>query len=529
MVQDRARPCGNPADKEFVMTARPDILFLVLDTQRVDRLSAYGFPEEISPHLDALAADATRFRHGISTAQWTIPSHTSMFTGVYPAVHRTQKSSSRVPAALPTLAERLQQGGYYTAAFCNNPLVGVVDNGLRRGFYSFLNYSGLLTSRPNQAGARSRLTGRYRQFFKRHLSKWLHRLQDSFARSDALLEFAFTPLMVPLWQTALSFKGNTGKSLNDAARLLVERKRVAQKQPIFAFVNVMGTHMPFHPKREYIERFAPDFLGDKAAQRYLQRFNSDVLGWLTPLGDDMDERRRAIISGMYNAEVATQDEQLGAFFERLRTSGALDRTHVIIVADHGDHLGEKDFVGHSISLYNELTHVPLIIRDPNGDLPRGATVDHPVSTRRLFHTALAAAGLADAGEERYSLAQGADLDRGVVFAEAITDENVLKIIRRQKPQLVAEYRCDQRRRAVWQTPYKLILTGEDYRELFNFVEDARETQNLAAAMPAKVAEMSEFLSDYERQAEAQAVPTGGVAGQSDPQLRQRLRALGYLE
>ena len=56
----------------------------------------------------------------------------------------------------------------------------------------------------------------------------------------------------------------------------------------------------------------------------------------------------------------------------LRTSGALDRTHVIIVADHGDHLGEKDFVGHSISLYNELTHVPLIIRDPNGDLPRGA-------------------------------------------------------------------------------------------------------------------------------------------------------------
>ncbi len=122
-----------------------------------------------------------------------------------------------------------------------------------------------------------------------------------------------------------------------------------------------------------------------------------------------------------------------------------------------------------------------------------------------------------------------DPDRGVVFAEAITDENVLKIIRRQKPQLVAEYRCDQRRRAVWQTPYKLILTGEDYRELFNFVEDPRETQNLAAAMPAKVDEMSEFLSDYERQAEAQAVPTGGAAGQSDPQLRQRLRALGYLE
>ncbi len=358
---------------------------------------------------------------------------------------------------------------------------------------------------------------------------WMHRLQDSFARSDALLEFAFTPLMVPVWQTALSFKGNTAKSLNDAARLLVERKNVDAQQPVFAFVNVMGTHMPFHPHRRHIERFAPDFLGDKAAQRYLQRFNSDVLGWLTPMGNDLNERRHTLISGMYNAEVATQDEQLGEFFARLRSGGVLDRTHVIIVADHGDHLGEKDFVGHSISLYNELTHVPLIIRDPNGDLPRGSVVEGPVSTRRLFHTALAAAGLADPYEETYSLARHADPDRGLVYAEALTDENVLKIIRRQKPALVAEYRCDQRRRAVWQTPYKFIVTGDDYRELFNFIEDPAETHNLAAAMPAKVAEMSEFLADYERQAEAQAVPIGGAVSQPDPQLSQRLRALGYLD
>ena len=129
------------------MTARPDVSFLVLDTS-VDRLSAYGFPEEISPHLDALAADATRFRHGISTTQWTILSHTSMFTGVYPAVHRTQKSSSRVPAR----CLRWQSG-------CNKaaitPRRSVTTRwsawsiaALRRGFYSFLNYSGLLTSRP---------------------------------------------------------------------------------------------------------------------------------------------------------------------------------------------------------------------------------------------------------------------------------------------------------------------------------------------------------------------------------------------
>ncbi len=98
------------------MTARPDILFLVLDTQRVDRLSAYGFPQDISPNLDALAADATRFEHGISTAQWTVPSHTSMFTGVYPAVHRTQKSSAPCPPRCPPW-----QSGCARAAITRRP------------------------------------------------------------------------------------------------------------------------------------------------------------------------------------------------------------------------------------------------------------------------------------------------------------------------------------------------------------------------------------------------------------------------
>jgi arylsulfatase A-like enzyme len=68
---------------------------------------------------------------------------------------------------------------------------------------------------------------------------------------------------------------------------------------------------------------------------------------------------------MYDAEVAYQDAMLGKFFDRLRQSGQLDNTLVIICADHGEHLGEKQFMGHSLSIYNELIRVPLIIRDPS--------------------------------------------------------------------------------------------------------------------------------------------------------------------
>jgi arylsulfatase A-like enzyme len=386
-----------------MVTSRPDILFIVLDTQRVDRLSCYGYDLPTTPNLDKFAATATRFETAIAPAQWTVPSHASMFTGLYPSEHTMVQSYSAMPENLTTLAERLRDGGYFTAGFCNNPLVGVINNGLRRGFLSFLNYSGLLTSRPNQAGTCSGWIGRYRQWFKRQLSGVMTRIQDAFARSDWLLSLSFTPLMVPLWQTALSFKGNTAKSLEDTARLLCDRPGIEPDQPVFAFVNLMGTHMPYHPPRRYIEQFAPHVLRDRDARNFLQRFNSDVYGWLAPLTGALDEPQKRTLDGMYDAEVAAQDAQLGRFFDQLRQAGRLDNTLVVICADHGEHLGEKQFMGHSLSIYNELIRVPLIVQDPTQQLPQGSVVEAVVSTRRLFHTVLSAAGLADEAEQQLSL------------------------------------------------------------------------------------------------------------------------------
>ncbi len=513
------------------MSDRPDIILLVLDTQRADRLSCYGYEQETSPNLDAFAADATLFRHAFSPAQWTVPSHSSMFTGLYPSVHNTQQSFSILPKKLTPLSERLLQNGYYTSAFCNNPLVGVVNNGLRRGFFSFLNYSGWLTSRPNQAGKPVTLFGRYRQLFKRLLGNVLHRMQDSFARSDALLAFAFTPIMVPFWQTALSFKGNTAKSLKDAASLHIERPGVKAGQPIFSFINLMGTHMPFHPARHHIERFAPEVLRDKKARRFLSRFNGDVFGWLSPLSSPLAEQHKSILDGMYDAEVATQDEQLGLFFDKLRSSGALDNTLVMVVADHGEHLGEKHLLGHSVSLYNMLTHVPLIVRDPTGALPRGEVVEQPISTRRIFQTAVSAAGIATPSEQAYTLSHlgDKDPDRQTVFAEAQTPQNVLNLMTKFKPDLVAEHKVDQHRKAVWSGTYKLIRTGPEQVELFDYINDPAETTDLAAEKPEEVQRMLDLLWKFERESEQAALKAGRITDQDDPNLRRHLRALGYLE
>lgn len=513
-------------------TRRPDILFLVLDTQRADRLSCYGYPLSTSPHLDAFAEDATLFQRAIAPAQWTIPSHASMFTGVYPSVHQTVQSYSMLPDHLPTLAERLREGGYFTAGFCNNPLVGVINNGLRRGFYSFLNYSGLLTSYPNQAGIPSSFLDWYRQGFKRLLAKLLNQVQDSFARSDALLALSFTPLMVPLWQTALSFKGNTTKSLDDAAQLLIHRKGADTDQPIFSFINLMGTHMPYHPPRRYMEKFAPHVLRDRSAQHYLRRFNSDVYGWLAPLAGALDEPQKAALDGMYDAEVAYQDEQVGLFLSRLEQAGVLDNTLVIVCSDHGEHLGEKQFIGHSLTLYNELVRVPLIIRDPHGEFPKGTEVDQIISTCHLFHTVLTAAGLANEAEAEHSLVHSptSPAHRRHVFSEAIPPQNVLNLLLKRQPDLIHDRACDQPRRAVWVGNHKLIETGDRFLELYDVYEDPHESLNLSDIMPENVEVLQECLQMFAGQAVA---PVGSGTRRApdfdDPEVQRRLRDLGYLE
>ncbi len=511
----------------------PDILFLVLDTQRCDRLSCYGYPLETSPNLDALAADATRFNSAVSAAQWTVPSHASMFTGLYPSAHQVLQSYSVLPDDLTTLAERLNAGGYFTAGFCNNPLVGVINNGLRRGFYSFLNYSGLLNSYPNQAGARKGLLDRYRQLFKKLLAKGLNQVQDSFARSELLLSLSFSPLMVPLWQTALSFKGNTAKSLDDAANLLINRRGPDADQPVFAFINLMGTHMPYHPPRKYVERFAPHVLKDKKARHYLRQFNSDVYGWLAPLAGALDENEKATLDGMYDAEVACQDEQLGVFFDRLRSSGALDNTLVVVCSDHGEHLGEKQFIGHSISLYNELVRVPLIIRDPSDRFLRSSIRDDVVSTRRLFHSVLDVAGLASEEERSLTLAQdpATDPDRNRVFSEAIPPQNVVNLLQKRQPELIRDRFCDQPRRAIWLGNHKLIETGGQVLELYDFLEDPREDLNLSSVFPENVEVLQDCLDAFvgEHSGYEMAATLARAPGFDDPEVQQRLRDLGYLE
>ncbi len=235
---------------------RPNILFIVLDTQRADRLSCYQDPAAdpqrppTTPHLDQLAAQGTLFERAISPAQWTIPAHASLFTGEYPSTHQAIQADLELGSEFITLAELLKLSGYSTVGFCNNPLVGVLKIGLRRGFDAFYNYGGALPTVPASGTHLPQPLGwlieQYTQFWR----KISYPVQNAFAKSDRLFQLALHPWIVPLWTRVGHFKGDTAASLRDIS-LYLERMAQAQSspqldqpQPFFCFVNLMEPHLP---------------------------------------------------------------------------------------------------------------------------------------------------------------------------------------------------------------------------------------------------------------------------------------------
>jgi arylsulfatase A-like enzyme/Tfp pilus assembly protein PilF len=116
---------------------QPHVLLITLDTTRADRLGCYGYSAAQTPALDSLAARGVLCERAFTVAPITLPSHTTMFTGLYPAESGVVTNGrGRLADGIPTLAEVLERQGYDTGAF----VASFVLNhkfGLDRGFRTY--------------------------------------------------------------------------------------------------------------------------------------------------------------------------------------------------------------------------------------------------------------------------------------------------------------------------------------------------------------------------------------------------------
>lgn len=511
------------------MAQQPDIVLLVLDTQRADHLSCYGYARPTSPTLDALAADATRFAAAIAPAQWTVPTHASLFTGLYPSQHTVHQMNSMLPQNLTTLAQRLSQAGYYTAGFSQNPLIGLVKNNLDRGFEHFESHhllsNILLTTRLNRPETQPSPRKRAERGVR-----WLLAEALGYSHETPLQRLA--PLLAPLWQQVLHAQGRskiagTKRLLDTASRLLTLREGCEPGQPIFLFINLMGTHVPYDPDRRLLHQFLPESQNERRANallRWANRLQIDVHNWLD---EPLPLAQRALLEAIYDAEVATQDAHVGAFLQSLRAAPRQDNTLVAVVADHGDHLGDKDRVNHAFGVYEVLVHVPLIIRHPARRLEGGRVCRDPVSTRRIFHTLLVAAGIASPDEAALALDNGdAQEAPAAVLSEGFPLEWAIGRLQGEKARYARMHGHMETVRAVRKGRHKLIASLER-RELYDLQTDYAEEHNLQERLPERADALQQSLQEFI----AWARPVAGAQTREevDPQVLQQLRDLGYLE
>ncbi|MCP4660656.1 MAG: sulfatase-like hydrolase/transferase, partial [bacterium] len=96
---------------------RTSIVLITLDTTRRDALGVYGGDRGVTPHLDELAGSATVFERAYAPAPWTLPSHASIFTGLYPSKHGAGVAADHLESRFETLPELLRRHGYLTAGF----------------------------------------------------------------------------------------------------------------------------------------------------------------------------------------------------------------------------------------------------------------------------------------------------------------------------------------------------------------------------------------------------------------------------
>jgi len=462
-----------PQTQPAAAAPHPNMVFVLIDTLRADRLGCYGNPRRSTPALDAIAAEGVRFDRAIAPAPWTQPSMASLFASVHPGVHQVLDYRQALKStfqgapktavfsdAFQTLAEMLQSHGYATAGFVANPYL-VPEYGFAQGFDHY---------------------------------------DASFARNT-------TP----------------GSVVNAAAAAWLRQRDPAK--PFFLYLHYMDSHGPYGATGEFLDPLLDEV--EKLPERQtLTDAQFKRLGYLRKLPPGTTDpkrherlwRCREYWAARYEAGVRQVDHFIAELRDELDRQGLWKDAYVIVTADHGEALCEHGWWEHGWSVHDTDLHVPLILRCPSR-LPVGDHVPQMVRLIDLMPTLLDQLQIAPPaeiqGRSMNSLIGGhAPAEPPVAFAEAV------KLGDEQKAVYVGNWKLQ----ALF-----LNAAPQPRYSLYDLANDPQEQNDLARRHPEQVGALADLLRD---QLEDNARRASGVVVEQvplSPEQIKRLKSLGYLK
>jgi arylsulfatase A-like enzyme len=484
----------------------PNVLIVLWDTVRADRMSLYGHDKPTTPRLDAFAADAWVFERAKSPAIWTPPSHASLFTGFMPTRHGVKATYKWLDGHHVTLAEWLGDHGWDTFAFSANPYIHP-DTALTQGFRTVTH-----AFEPPYKGAARRAT-----------------------RAKLLPDDASTDIS-PRWKPqpgqpaagAVAAYKDAGPVAVDALSAWLDA-RPDPDQPWFAFVNLMEAHIPRVPSQA-----SRDLMLDADDQALAKRTDVaqiNLLAYTFGVKDYTPDELRAV-RGVYDAAVRDLDDATAALFAALEARGDLDDTVILLTADHGENLGDHHMFGHKYAVWDTLLHVPLVIRPPAGHARAGGRrVDTPVSMIHAMATVLDLVGLPLPPTDPDGARSLLDLPVEPVFSELL-EATPVAIQRIDKLYGLSDItRWMRTFEAVEHDGWKLVHASDGDHDLFHLPTDPGELHDRLDAEPAEAARLRALLEAHRASQRAwdasRADKPGAVTVQ--PGAREMLEQLGYME
>lgn len=448
-------------------TTPPNIIVVLIDTLRPDRLGAYGNARGLSPFLDELASRSTVFQNAYAQSSWTSASVASLFTSRYQSQHGVISFSSRLPDEEETLAEVLRANGYDNGAFVANFLLRA-NLAYDQGFATFDTYSRLDPTSPGK------------------------------------------------------FIKATADRINSEALAWLDHR--PETAPRFLYLHYMEPHVPFGPRPEALAKV----MGDKPLPD-VAAVNHAFAVW-TLVDFQKEPALMEATKDLYDAEVLSVDSALRELFTELGRRGVLDDSIVVVLADHGEEFLEHGLIGHDKTLYEEVIRVPLIIHLPGQTERFDVTQKVSLIDVAPTLLDLAGIPRPAAFEGR-SLAPQLRRGRDGAWSTAALrswwatrtggDTQVVSELIKERDAT----RYSPHERAVIDGGDKLIAGVDGQREFYDLTSDPAERQPDALAAPAR-ARLERAIEPLQ----AYAARGGDAAGGTtviDEDTKERMRALGY--
>jgi arylsulfatase A-like enzyme len=482
---------AGPAPSASAMpdSARPNVLVYLVDTLRADHLGCYGYAKPTSPEIDAFAKDATVFEDCRAVTSWTKPSVASLLTSLYPTLHGCVEQPEVLSPEAETLAETFRAAGWRTAAFVDNPFVSP-EFGFGQGFDDF-DYV-----RPNVCISGT-LLGKALFMLAQHVPVG-ERVRGWFALGEA-----------------------TRRGCGVLHEALLAKVAGAKGAPWFAYVHAMEPHLPYSPSREDAEA-----MGFPAGAAY---YGPPAYNGILPF-QKTPAPAAGIVEGLvqqYDAEIRGFSRSFGALIEALRARGVLEKTIVVLVADHGEEFHEHGGWTHGHSLHREVTQVPFVLRVPDALGPaakatRGRRVAGVTTLLDVFPTLL------DLAQVRYP--RGDETNAGWTLrpqllpatgraSDAVGERVLLGELTMQSVGI----------RSIREGRWQYLLASEplhEQAELFDDQSDPQHRRDKIEREPLVAGELRGKMR--EKFGVLEKARLSGGERELDPETAERLKALGYV-